>query len=104
MNPDDPVCLCFHVSRRKVLRFIQVERPRRPSQLSECFGAGTGCGWCRPYLERLLAEHGNAGSPEGPADAQPLPGLDEWTLEEYEAARARYRKSQPPPPAGPVPE
>jgi len=54
MNPDDPVCLCFHVSRRKVVNFIRVEKPRRASQLSECFGAGTGCGWCRPYLERIM--------------------------------------------------
>ncbi len=54
MSPDDPVCLCFHVTRRKVTNFIRVEKPRRASQLSECFGAGTGCGWCRPYLERIL--------------------------------------------------
>jgi len=54
MNPDDLICLCFHVSRRKVDNFIRVEKPKRPSQLSQCFGAGTGCGWCRPYLERLL--------------------------------------------------
>lgn len=51
---DREICLCFHVTLRKVLHFIRVEKPRRASQLSECFGAGTGCGWCRPYLCQLF--------------------------------------------------
>ncbi len=55
MSPDDPVCLCFHVTRRKVVNFIRVEKPQRASQLSQCGGAGTGCGWCRDYLTRMLA-------------------------------------------------
>jgi bacterioferritin-associated ferredoxin len=89
MNPDDPVCLCFHVSRRKVVNFIRVEKPRRASQLSECFGAGTGCGWCRPYLERIL----NAES-KGLADAEVSP-------EEYASQRAEYvRKGGGTPPPG----
>lgn len=54
MKEDDEVCLCFHVSRRKVTQFIRVQRPVRVSQLSQCFGAGTGCGWCRPFLKRLF--------------------------------------------------
>lgn len=54
MSPDDPVCLCFHVTRRKVEAYLRVEKPRRASQLSECGGAGTGCGWCVPYLNRLF--------------------------------------------------
>ena len=57
MDLDAPICLCFNVSRRKILRFIKVEKPRRASQLSECFGAGTGCGWCRQILERLNQQH-----------------------------------------------
>ena len=60
MNDDDELCLCFHVSRRKVKNFIRIERPRLASQLSECGGAGTGCGWCRPMLRRLLEEAGRA--------------------------------------------
>ncbi|XZE56710.1 (2Fe-2S)-binding protein [Planctomycetaceae bacterium SH139] len=55
-DADRELCLCFHVTRRKVENFIRVERPRVASQISECGGAGTGCGWCRPILERLLAE------------------------------------------------
>lgn len=56
MEPDDEVCLCFHVTLRKLLSFLRVEKPRRASQLSECGGAGTGCGWCRPFLEQLFEQ------------------------------------------------
>jgi len=48
--------MCFHVSLRKVKKFIRLEKPVRASQISQCYGAGTGCGWCRPFLEKLLAE------------------------------------------------
>lgn len=56
MKPDDHVCLCFHVTKRKVVNFIRIEKPQRESQLSECFGAGTGCGWCRKLLKRIFDE------------------------------------------------
>ncbi|MCH2147925.1 MAG: hypothetical protein MK095_00635 [Phycisphaerales bacterium] len=29
------------------------EEPSVPSQLSECLGAGTGCQWCVPFLQKL---------------------------------------------------
>lgn len=54
MQPDDDVCLCFHVSLRKLVNYLRIERPEHLSQLSECQGAGTGCGWCRPFLARLF--------------------------------------------------
>lgn len=53
MGPDDPICLCYDVSLRKVIRFIQRERPPVASLISHCLSAGTGCGWCVPFLERL---------------------------------------------------
>jgi bacterioferritin-associated ferredoxin len=56
MTNDEPLCLCFHVTRRKVWNFLRVQRPVRASQLSECFGAGTGCGWCRPFLEQMFRQ------------------------------------------------
>ena len=56
MELDDELCLCFHVSCRKVVNYIRVEKPKRAGQLSDCFGAGTGCGWCRPFLERLFEQ------------------------------------------------
>jgi NAD(P)H-nitrite reductase large subunit len=54
MQPDDELCLCFHVSKRKVMNYLRVERPQRESQLADCHGAGTGCGWCRPFLKKLF--------------------------------------------------
>ena len=56
MKDDDEICLCFHVTKRKVVQYIRVERPKIASQLSNCYGAGTGCGWCRPFLTRLLEQ------------------------------------------------
>lgn len=56
MNDDDELCLCFHVTRRKVVQYIRARKPVVASQLSDCYGAGTGCGWCRPFLERLMRE------------------------------------------------
>jgi bacterioferritin-associated ferredoxin len=53
-QPDDDLCQCFHVSARKVIRFIEQNRPQVPSQVSECYGAGTGCGWCRGSLRKLV--------------------------------------------------
>lgn len=105
MSPDDPVCLCFHVTRRKIVNFIRVEKPQRPSQLSNCFGAGTGCGWCRSYLERMLANQTNAqfaGSP----DSQD-PEMEDISLAEYARQRAIYVREgggTPPPGAVPVDE
>jgi bacterioferritin-associated ferredoxin len=57
MNPDDEVCLCFHVSLRKVRNFLQRENPPVASLISECLGAGTGCQWCVPFLRHLHAQH-----------------------------------------------
>lgn len=67
MDLDQEVCLCFHVTLRKLLAFVRVERPHRPSQLSNCLGAGTGCGWCRPFLRALFADAAQD------MEAKPLP-------------------------------
>lgn len=97
MRLDDEICLCFHVTKRKVINFIRVEKPRRAGQLSECFGAGTGCGWCRAYLTRLFER---AVAPESTADEEPTP-------EDYARQRAAYVRSgggTPPPGATPIEE
>jgi len=57
MNPDDNVCLCYRVSLGKLRSYLEREDPSVASLLSECLGAGTGCGWCVPYLEELHARH-----------------------------------------------
>lgn len=57
MHEDDEVCLCFHVSLRKIRTYLQRENPPVASLISECLGAGTGCGWCVPYLRKLHEQH-----------------------------------------------
>lgn len=100
MLPDDELCLCFHVTQRKVRNFLRVEQPRVASQMSECFGAGTGCGWCRPFLYKLWeAYQAEKASNALPAES-PLP-----SAAEYAQQRAAYVKSGggvPPPGATPV--
>ena len=89
MNPDDELCLCFHVTQRKVVNYIRVEKPKRPAQLSDCFGAGTGCGWCVPFLHKLFAEGGRSED------------LDTLSAEDYARRRDEYiesGKGTPPPP------
>ncbi len=53
MELDDHVCLCHRVSLRKLVNFMNRQRPTVPSQLSECLGAGTGCQWCVPFLKKI---------------------------------------------------
>jgi bacterioferritin-associated ferredoxin len=92
MNLDDEVCLCFHVTKRKLVNYLRIEKVARASQLSECGGAGTGCGWCRAYLERLFAQR---------SDSVPA---DDPTPSDYAAHRANYiRAGHGTPPAGALP-
>lgn len=96
MELDDEVCLCFHVTKRKVLNFLRVEQPRRAAQLSECFGAGTGCGWCRRLLARYFEEH----------QAGRLAAFDDaLTTQEHALGRSQYVREgggTPPPGATPI--
>ena len=59
MLPDDELCLCFHVTWRKIINFARIHRVRIPSQLSNCESAGTGCGWCRAFMVRLVERIGD---------------------------------------------
>ena len=49
----EELCVCFHVPLQKVAKFVRLTRPRLATQCSECYGAGTGCGWCIPFIEKL---------------------------------------------------
>jgi bacterioferritin-associated ferredoxin len=94
MELDDELCLCFHVSKRKVVNFLRIEKPQRESQLADCHGAGTGCGWCRPFLRKLF---------EAQRSAEPrvdeLPAADE-----YARGRTKYvRSGKGTPPTGATP-
>ena len=95
MNLDDKVCYCFHVSRRKLVNWVARNDPTVPSRLSECGGAGTGCGWCIPFLKQIFRQ----GTADVPQD------IDELTPEEYAARRAEYMKAgKGKPPTGAEPE
>lgn len=91
MEIDDLVCYCFHVRKRKILNFLRIRKPSRPSQVSECGGAGTGCGWCIPYLKRYFEQYQS-----GTTDA---PRPDEPDAATYAAGRDQYiadGKGKPP--------
>ena len=64
MDPDDDVCLCFHVSLRKVRSYLKRENPPVASLISECLGAGTGCQWCVPFLKHLHETHTKGEEPD----------------------------------------
>lgn len=64
MHPDDHVCLCFHVSLRKIRAYLHREDPPVASLISECLSAGTGCGWCVPFLKHLHAQHQRGEEPD----------------------------------------
>src|SRR5439155_3552355 len=56
MDLDAKICYCFHVSRRKLTNFMRQTKPKVPSQLSQCGGAGTGYGWLIPFLKQMLVQ------------------------------------------------
>ena len=87
MNPDDEVCLCFHVSLRKIRSYMKRENPQVASLISECLGAGTGCQWCVPFLKHLHAQH----------TAGETPDLN-VTPADYGTARKSFNKSGERPP------
>lgn len=74
------LCVCFHVPRGKIEKFIRLERPRFASQCTGCYGAGTGCGWCIPFIEKI---HERIMAGGDPAD-------DEMSPDEYRARRLEY--------------
>jgi NAD(P)H-nitrite reductase large subunit len=53
MLDDDHVCLCFGVSKRKIVNYCRREKPAVASLICDCLSAGTGCGWCVPFLRSL---------------------------------------------------
>lgn len=97
MQPDDKLCYCFHISKRKIINFVRIHKPKVPSQISECGGAGTGCGWCIPFLRKCF----DAGKTEG---AELKIGI---SATEYAQQRADYVRSGQGTPAAnaePLPE
>jgi NAD(P)H-nitrite reductase large subunit len=81
MDPDDHVCLCFHVSKRKIVNYYRRERPAVASMINRELPAGTGCQWCVPFVKTLhrqvMADEPEPDLPFSPA--------------EYAKRRTRYR-------------
>jgi NAD(P)H-nitrite reductase large subunit len=88
MNLDDKICYCYHVSLRKLVNFANRERPKKASQMSQCLGAGTGCGWCIPILKKIQAEAATSRA-DSPPIVEDLPD----TAEAYASGRQTYLKS-----------
>ena len=82
MHQDDHVCLCFRVSLRKIRAYLHREDPPVASLISECLGAGTGCGWCVPFLKHLHREHQAGRTPDLRISPQ-----------EYTEARSGFHKT-----------
>lgn len=96
MNFDSDVCVCFHVSARKLYHYARRERPAHFSQMTECLGAGTGCQSCVPLLRTIAAM---SSSVDPPALVSALTAQ----LAARDAARARRTNQSPPPDAPPPP-
>ncbi len=79
---DREICLCYHVSFGKIMKHIKFNNIRKATQLSECYGAGTGCGWCIPFLEKIFDQMQKG--------EEPTPELSE---EEYRQRRKEYHKT-----------
>ncbi len=83
MNLDDDICYCYHVPLRKLIHFARRVRPEQPSRMTECLGAGTGCGWCIPFLTKI-AEDPDAVT------------IDEIVPDTYAAKRKEYITTKKP--------
>ena len=81
MDLDDKLCYCYSISKRKIVNFVKQTRPPRASQISACFEAGSGCGWCIPFLVKIHRQVMSGAEVEA----------DDITPAEYEAMRKGYR-------------
>jgi len=87
MGPDDKICYCYNVSLRKLWNYARRNKIQRPSQMSECLGAGGGCGWCIPILKRIHEESHSPDNVDFVIDVSP---------EEYAESRKKYIKDKKP--------
>jgi bacterioferritin-associated ferredoxin len=83
VNLDDDICYCYHVPLRKLISYARRVRPVRASLMTECLGAGTGCGWCIPFLKKIAAD------PDRFA-------LVELNVQDYAARRESYIRTKQP--------
>ena len=55
MDLDTEICVCFHVTLRKLWNYARREQPQFTALMTECLGAGTGCGSCVRLLGEIAA-------------------------------------------------
>jgi assimilatory nitrate reductase catalytic subunit len=53
-DPGRKICVCLNVGVNTILDAIGEKRMISIAEISDATGAGTGCGSCRPEIERLL--------------------------------------------------
>lgn len=83
MQPEDKICYCYGVSMRKLVNFARRTKPSRSSQMTECLGAGTGCGWCIPFLIKIAQDPDRF-------------MIDQMSPEEYAERRKQYINTHQP--------
>ena len=96
VGPDDQICYCYHVRYRKLWSYACRERLVRASQLSECLGAGTGCGWYIPILKQIF-ERAQEAARDPHAGADGVTGdVTGMTAEQYAERREQYIRNRQP--------
>jgi len=83
MELDDTVCFCFHVTYRKLRNYARHNKPRVASMMSECLGAGTGCGWCCPIIIKIWEQNGQGDGSELGSIAERKAKRENYWMEKY---------------------
>jgi assimilatory nitrate reductase catalytic subunit len=61
-DPGRKICICMNVGANTILDAIREKTLTNAAAVAEATGAGTGCGSCKPEIERLLNQSAPAGS------------------------------------------
>ncbi len=61
-DPGRKICVCLNVGANIILDAIAAKKLNSSEAVAEATGAGTGCGSCKPEIERLLGEPAFAAS------------------------------------------
>ena len=87
MELEDEVCFCFHVTYRKLRNYARHNKPAVPSLMSDCLGAGTGCGWCRKIIVKIWeqSQRDDTGLPL-PSVAERKAEREKYWLEKFNKA------------------
>jgi bacterioferritin-associated ferredoxin len=74
------------------MNHARIHQPSVASQLSECGGAGTGCGWCVPFLRKHFEATQTESAPEITISAaEYAASRDQYLLQKKEARRNKIK-------------